>query len=135
MVGIRAYCRWIVSYSWRSMTTLIFHIKIIFLHYIDALASNITFFTHLCLHYNDCDGSFEAHIEVMHMGWNQFKWTKSYVKMSIFSNLFSHLSRWCHFNGMLNHGKLWFITNMDVTKFKLNHYMFQFWILVWANDI
>jgi hypothetical protein len=99
-MGIRAYCRWIVSYSWWSMTTLIFHIKVIFLHYIDSIIANITFFTHLCLHYSDPNGSFEAHIEVMHMGWNQFKWTKNYVKMSIFSNLFSHLSMWCHFNGM-----------------------------------
>jgi hypothetical protein len=50
------------------MTTLIFHIKIIFLHYTDAIISKIIFFIHLCLHYSDLDGSFEAHIEVLHMG-------------------------------------------------------------------
>ncbi len=36
-----------------------------------------------------------------HLGWNEFKWAKSFVNKLIFYNLFLHVCMWCHFNDML----------------------------------
>jgi hypothetical protein len=39
--------------------------------------------------------------DVHHMGQNEIKWTKIYVKRSTFYNLFLHVFMWCHFNDVL----------------------------------
>ncbi len=41
-------------------------IKIILLHYENAITLDITFFNYLCVHYVKCDGYFRAHIEFMY---------------------------------------------------------------------
>jgi K+-transporting ATPase A subunit len=78
---MRAYHSSIILDSWKSMIVLIFHIQIVLLHYINSIIGNITFFNHLCLHCNDHDGSFRAHIEFMHISnlqeyssWCSIKW-------------------------------------------------------------